>query len=36
MNDYEEIKLELESFKNRGTNYNYIENNTSVYLVIGI
>ena len=27
MNDYEEIKLELESFKNRGTNYNYIEVN---------
>ena len=31
MNDYEEIKLELESFKNRGTNYNYIEvNKTSL------
>ena len=31
MNDYEEIKLELESFKNRGSNYNYIEvNKTSL------
>ena len=31
MNNYEEIKLELECLKNRGKNYNYIEiNKTSL------
>ena len=29
MNDYEEIKQELECYKNRGNNYNYIEINKS-------
>ena len=29
MNDYEEIKLELEGLKNRGSNYKYIEINKS-------
>jgi len=29
MNDYEEIKLELECLKNRGNNYSYIEINRS-------
>ena len=29
MNDYEELKLELECYKNRGNNYNYIEINKS-------
>ena len=29
MNDYEDLKLELECYKNRGNNYNYIEINKS-------